>query len=293
MTTWDLVARAISAATDSNFSLAEASPVSGGDINESYRLIGHDERCFFLKLNNAASTDLFAAEAAGLAAIAETETIRVPHVIAHGKAGKHSFLVLEHLDIGGSGSSRLLGERLALLHHNAAPQFGFRQNNYIGITPQSNDWTDDWISFWSGQRLGRQLQLAARSGFDGTLLELGSELLEVLPAFFAGYTPQPSLLHGDLWSGNHGFLNDGAPVIFDPAAYYGDRECDLAITELFGGYSADFYAAYRSAWPLDPGYTTRRELYNLYHILNHANMFGSSYVRQAERMMQHLLACIR
>jgi len=122
---------------------------------------------------------------------------------------------------------------------------------------------------------------------------LGEKLMDTLPAFFENYTPQPSLLHGDLWSGNHAYLADGTPAIFDPASYYGDRECDLAMTELFGGYSADFYAAYRAAYPLDAGYATRRDLYNLYHILNHANLFGSSYARQAEQMMQRLLADIR
>ena len=111
-----------------------------------------------------------------------------------------------------------------------------------------------------------------------------------LPDFFAGYTPQPALLHGDLWSGNHAYLPDGTPIVFDPASYYGDRECDLAMTELFGGYGKNFYAAYCAAYPLDAGYVTRRDLYNLYHILNHVNLFGGSYVRQAEQMMQRLLA---
>ena len=116
--------------------------------------------------------------------------------------------------------------------------------------------------------------------------------MDALPGFFDVYTPQPALLHGDLWSGNHAFLADGTPTLFDPAAYYGDRECDLAMTELFGGYSADFYAAYRAAYPLDAGYAMRRELYNLYHILNHANLFGGGYARQAEQTMQRLLANI-
>ncbi len=293
MTAWNLVARAIGAATGSSFSLVKAVSVSGGDINESYRLTGLDGRSFFLKLNTAAYTDLFAAEAAGLAAIADTNAIRVPHVVTHGITDQHSFLILEHLDLGCHGNSGLLGERLAALHRCLADQFGFKQNNFIGRTLQANDWSNDWVAFWREQRLGRQLQLAERKGFAGRLQEFGAELLAALPAFFAGYTPQPSLLHGDLWSGNHGFLADGSPAIFDPAAYYGDRECDLAMTELFGGYNAEFYAAYRSAWPLDQGYTTRRELYNLYHILNHANLFGGGYARQAEHTMQRLLACTR
>ena len=132
--------------------------------------------------------------------------------------------------------------------------------------------------------------LAAQNGYGSQLQSLGEELQDALSAFFANYTPQPSLLHGDLWSGNHAFLPDGTPAIFDPAAYYGDRECDLAMTELFGGYPANFYTAYRAAHPLDAGYATRRDLYNLYHILNHANLFGGGYARQAEQMMRRLLA---
>src|SRR5208283_1970991 len=139
------------------------------------------------------------------------------------------------------------------------------------------------------QRLGFQLDLAARKGYGGKLQELGHQLMERLPEFFEGYHPQPSLLHGDLWGGNHACTSDGAPVIFDPAPYYGDREADLAMTELFGGFDQEFYTAYRAAWPPDAGYTTRRILYNLYHILNHANLFGGGYARQAEGMMQSLL----
>ena len=133
------------------------------------------------------------------------------------------------------------------------------------------------------------MRLAAQNGYGGQLQRLGEKLMDSLPAFFADYTPQPSLLHGDLWSGNHAYLQNGTPTIFDPAIYYGDRECDIAMTELFGGYDTDFYAAYRSAYPLDAGYATRRDLYNLYHILNHANLFGGGYARQAEQMMQKLL----
>jgi len=137
--------------------------------------------------------------------------------------------------------------------------------------------------------LGFQLQLATEKGYGGQLQSLGEKLLDALPAFFAGYAPQPSLLHGDLWKGNRAFTADGVPTIFDPAIYFGDRECDVAMTELFGGYPASFYAAYHAEWPLDAGYARRRDLYNLYHILNHTNLFGGGYVRQAEQVMQKLL----
>jgi len=187
------------------------------------------------------------------------------------------------------GDDALLGEQLATLHRRTGKAFGFTQDNFIGSSPQRNTWNNDWISFWREERLGFQLELAAENGYGGKLQSLGEDLLEALPAFFEGYAPAPSLLHGDLWSGNHAFLADGTPTIFDPAVYYGDRECDLAMTELFGGYTANFYAAYRAAWPLHEGYGLRRDLYNLYHILNHANLFGGGYANQAEQMMRTLL----
>jgi fructosamine-3-kinase len=289
MTLWDSVAAAIAEATQRPFRLHAHAPVSGGDINQSQRLEGADGSRYFLKLNDAHHTAMFTAEASGLEALAATHTLRVPRVIAHGATQDHSYLVLEHLDLRARGDARRLGTQLAALHRCTADHFGFVQDNFIGTTPQPNGWKEDWIAFWGEHRLGFQLRLAARDGHDGELQRLGARLLEVLPAFFADYTPQPSLLHGDLWGGNYGYLADGTPLAFDPAPYFGDRECDLAMTELFGGYPTDFYAGYRDAWPLDAGYAQRRELYNLYHILNHAHLFGGGYARQAEGMMQRLL----
>lgn len=282
---------AIGAATQRPFELRRMTPVGGGSINESSRIEGADGTAYFLKLNDARYQDVFVAEAVGLAAIAATGTLRVPRVIAHGVADGQSYLVLEHLQLSARGDARLLGEQLAALHRCSAGGYGFDQDNFIGTTPQPNGCKEDWIDFWRERRLGYQLRIAADKGYGGELQRIGERLLDALPSFFAGYTPQPSLLHGDLWGGNHAFLADGTPAIFDPAVYYGDRECDLAMTELFGGYPAEFYSAYRAAWPLDAGYATRRDLYNLYHILNHANLFGGGYVRQGEQMVQRLLAC--
>lgn len=291
MNDWSAVEAAISAATRQTFRLASHKATSGGYINQCYRIGGQDGRQFFLKLNDAKRHAMFSSEAAGLEALAATRTLRVPRVISHGVTDAHSFLVLEHLELHSQGNARLLGEQLAALHRCTSTRFGFAQNNFIGTTPQPNTWTDDWLTFWREQRLGFQLRLAASCGVK--LQASGEKLLQALPALFDGHTPQPSLLHGDLWSGNHAHLADGTPVIFDPTCYYGDRECDLAMTELFGGYPAAFYDAYRAAYPLDAGYPTRRELYNLYHILNHANMFGGSYVRQAKQMMERLLSAVR
>ncbi len=290
MTVWDNVASAIRDATHRPFTLNKSTPVGGGSINEAYRLEGTDGSRYFLKLNDVQHLPMFIAEAAGLNAIGSLNTIRVPRPIAHGSSGKKSYLVLEHLELSSRGDAKLLGEQLAALHRYTSSRFGFSGDNFIGTTPQPNIWTNDWVIFWREQRLGFQLHLAAENGYGGHLQSLGERLLDALPAFFAGYIPQSSLLHGDLWSGNHAFLADGKPTIFDPAVYYGDRECDLAMTELFGGYCADFYAAYSAAYPLDAGYAMRRDLYNLYHILNHANLFGGSYARQAEQMMHKLLA---
>lgn len=290
MTIWGAVASAIRDATQRPFTLRSRAVVGGGSINETYRLEGTDNTCYFLKLNTARHSAMFAAEAAGLDAITATSTLRVPRPIVHGTADGQCFLVLEYLELGSRGDARLLGTQLAALHRCTNTRFGLGQDNFIGSTAQPNAWADDWIVFWREQRLGFQLRLAAQNGLGGQLQRLGERLLEELPVFFQDYTPQPSLLHGDLWGGNHAFLADGTPAVFDPAVYYGDRECDLAMTELFGGYAADFYVAYRSLWPLHAGYATRRDLYNLYHLLNHANLFGGGYARQAEQTMQKLLA---
>jgi len=291
------ISAAIHDATHRPFEVHDSTPVAGGCINQTWRIEGRDGSRYFVKLNDAnklpiPSTVLrtgFAAESAGLEAIAATKTVRVPQPITHGTAGQHAFLVLEYLDLNGSGNARLLGEQLAALHRVQAEQFGFAQDNFIGTTPQPNGWSSDWIAFWRERRLGFQLDLAARNGYGGQLQEMGQQLMEKLPELFDGYRPVPSLLHGDLWGGNHAYLPDGMPVIFDPAPYYGDREADLAMTELFGGFGPEFYAAYRAAWPLDAGYEARKNLYNLYHILNHANLFRGGYARQAEGMMQRLL----
>lgn len=283
---------AIQIATHRPFEARGATSVSGGSINEAFRLEGTEGESYFLKLNDARHHPMFVAEAAGLDTIAATNTLRIPQPIAHGTAGGQSYLVLEYLELGSRGDAHSLGKQLAALHRCKGKGFGFVQDNFIGTTAQPNAWNNDWIDYWREQRLGFQLRLAAENGYGGQLQNLGEKLLNTLPAFFDGYIPQPSLLHGDLWSGNHAFLADGTPTIFDPASYYGDRECDLAMTELFGGFPADFYTAYRAEWPLHEGYETRRDLYNLYHILNHANLFGGGYVKQAEKMMQRLLLAL-
>lgn len=283
------IARSIGEATGRPFELAACNFAGGGCINRAQTLDGRDGRRFFVKLNDARRADMFAAEAEGLAEIQSTGAVRVPRPICHGVADGQAWLVLEHLDLGGRGSGAELGRRLAGLHRHTRDLFGWRRDNTIGATPQPNDSDPDWIGFYRQRRLGYQLDLAARRGIGRQVAAGGERLLDRLEGFFPGYRPVPSLLHGDLWGGNYGYA-DGEPVLFDPAVYYGDREADLAMTELFGGFPADFYAAYREAWPLDAGYATRRTLYNLYHVLNHYNLFGGGYAGQAGRMIDSLLA---
>ncbi len=176
------------------------------------------------------------------------------------------------------------------MHRCDAAQFGWQRDNTIGATPQPNAWHADWVAFFRDRRLGFQLAMAGDNGAPARLLDRGRRLLGELDAFFTTYRPTPSLLHGDLWGGNWGADSSGAPVIFDPAVYFGDREADIAMTRLFGGFDRQFYGAYAAEWPLDAGHGSRETLYNLYHILNHYNLFGGSYAAQAGDMIERLLA---
>jgi protein-ribulosamine 3-kinase len=288
---WQTISDQIESATGRAFNVVSAHRLSGGDINSAFRLQG-DDRSYFVKLNRADLVTMFEAEFTGLQDIAKTQAICVPTPIVCGKTAEHSFLVLEHLEFGCSSkdSDRLLGQQLALMHQKQQPYFGWHRDNTIGSTLQINNRSEDWQSFWREQRLGFQLKLAADKGYGGRLQADGERLCSNMAALFDNYLPQPSLLHGDLWAGNAAVDKPGRPVIFDPACYYGDREADLAMTELFGGFSRDFYAAYQAVWPLDHGYGVRKTFYNLYHILNHLHLFGGGYLRQAESMMAMLLS---
>jgi len=285
------IEQAISAATGEDFRIRKTVAAGGGCINSAYRLEG-EGRSFFIKLNRSDLLPMFEAEAEGLREIAATQTVRAPEPVCFGIAGDQAYLAMEFLDLRSArgAADQLLGQRLAAMHGISQAYFGWRRDNTIGSTPQPNSRSEDWVDFWARSRLGFQLELAAERGYGGGLQRKGEKLLERLPILFAGHRPRPSLLHGDLWGGNYACDETGQPVLFDPACYYGDREADLAMTELFGGFGSDFYAAYREALPLDTGYAVRRILYNLYHVLNHLNLFGGGYLGQAEGMMDRLLA---
>ncbi|MBF2029968.1 MAG: fructosamine kinase family protein [Oscillatoriales cyanobacterium C42_A2020_001] len=288
---WDSIATHISQVTGQSFQIEERRSVSGGCINSGYAL-SNKQQTYFVKLNQAPQIAMFEAEAEGLDEIVATHTIKVPKPICWGTAGNSAYLVLEWLDLGHSGGAvwSIMGQRLAAMHRvTSASGFGWKMNNTIGSTSQPNPWTANWVTFWQEHRLGFQFKLANRRGGH---FPKQDRLLATIPQLLAGHDPQPSLVHGDLWSGNAAVTRAGEPVIFDPATYYGDREVDLAMTELFGSFPADFYRAYNQAFPLDSGYQQRKVLYNLYHILNHFNLFGGSYDSQANRMIDQILNLI-
>jgi fructosamine-3-kinase len=296
---WDQISAKIALAIGQPVAHPEARSVSGGCINQGYQLTAGDHT-FFVKLNAASQLRMFEAEAIGLAQMAATQTIRVPQpictgivetgIVGTGIVGASAYLVLEWLDLGRSGrdpSWKTMGRHLAQLHeYKGSTAFGWSRDNTIGTTSQPNPWTHDWVEFWQIHRIGYQLQLAAQRGGN---LPQSTPLLAAIPTLLAGHQPVPSLVHGDLWGGNAAVTTQGEPVIFDPAPYWGDREVDLAMTELFGGFPAEFYTSYNATYAIDPGYQRRKPLYNLYHILNHYNLFGGSYLRQANQTIAALL----
>lgn len=269
--------------------LLDVAPIGGGDINTALRLTTTRGE-WFVKLNRPGRMSMLQAEAFGLERLGQAKRLRVPKVVACGAGSHNAYLVLEWLNLrplDDRGMARL-GAQLADLHRVTEQQFGWGRDNTIGTTPQANRWETDWVAFFRERRLAPML--VSVEGINPALAELGRPVMARIERLFDHYRPVPSLLHGDLWQGNVSMDERGAPVIFDPAIYFGDRETDLAMTELFGGLSPAFYAEYQKAWPLDEGYARRRDLYQLYHILNHVILFGSAYVTSAHRLLQRLLA---
>ena len=289
------LAEAIAEATSTRFELIATQPVSGGCIHTALEITGRTpggEQRFFAKVNDAGHAAMFAAEDDGLAALRDAGAVRVPHAISHGANDDASWIVLEWLELDALGptSASALGAALAAQHRIAQRTFGWPRDNFIGASAQRNEPSDDWLAFWRDRRLHAQLRFAAANRLPSRMIDRGERLAADCGAFFRNYAPERSLLHGDLWSGNAAALEGGMPVVFDPAVYVGDREADVAMTELFGGFPPDFISAYRAHWPLDDGYTVRRDFYNLYHVLNHANLFAGGYVRQSCDAIEKLLA---
>ncbi len=263
--------------------VASTCPVGGGCINNGARLVTEDGASFFLKTNSRAPADMFAREAEGLEALRTPDGPRLPRVFLVGE----DFLLLEDLAPAAPRSDYwpTFGRQLAALHNHIGERFGFAHDNYIGSTPQPNPWTEDGYAFFAEQRLGYQARLACQRGLlsaeDARRVErLSARLPELIPV-------QPaSLIHGDLWRGNAISDEEGSPALIDPAVYYGWAEAELAMTALFGGFPEAFYRAYNEVRPLEPGYRDRFPLYNLYHLLNHLNLFGSGYLGQVQAVLR-------
>ena len=278
--------------------LLDMTPVGGGCIHSSWCLrLAHGRR-LFAKTSTAACLPLLVAEADGLRALAAwaEPPLRLPQPLALTTLDGQAVLVLSWLDLecrtGISAGWRQLGESLARLHRASAGGsggrgYGLDQDNFIGRSPQCNNWSPDWACFFRCQRLEPQLAWAADAGQE---LQGADRLLELLPRWLNGHGAEPVLVHGDLWSGNAALLPGGEGALFDPACYWADREVDLAMAELFGGFPPPFFAGYEACWPLPPGSGERRRIYNLYHLLNHANLFGGGYWRQSARSLSAILA---
>ncbi|MEM9301384.1 MAG: fructosamine kinase family protein [Pseudomonadota bacterium] len=264
---------------------SELRPVSGGDVCEAFHVVSPDGEWFLKRLGSNGPPGLFAAEAEGLEALGGEGLLRVPAAIAWDA----DHLLLEYLPLvrrGGAEDERL-GRALAALHAVDRGRFGWSANNWIGRMPQSNPPLMDWSDFYCDARL---LPQARRLG--GEILDLANRLADRRDRLFAGHRPHAALVHGDLWAGNAAALQDGTPVVFDPAVHHADRECDLAMAALFGGYSPRFYAAYEECLPCPPGAERRQRYYQLYHVLNHANLFGGGYVDQSRRLLETLIASV-
>lgn len=285
---WHSIEKAITQSTGEKFTISEKQSISGGDINDAYKVSNKQER-YFVKVNDAQHLKHFETEAYALAQIDNIHQINCPNVIAYGASGDKSYLILDFIPFDKATKTDwyCLGEQLASMHKKSVHgQFGWQSDNYIGDTLQPNNWSSNWRTFFSEQRIGWQLQLLQEKS-----IKLGSieHIVESCHDALLHHNIKPRLVHGDLWQGNLGFTNNSA-VIFDPACYYGDREVDIAMTELFGCLPKEFYLGYQAVFPLTHGYEQRKIIYNFYHILNHANLFGGVYIEQSKAVLSRIMS---
>lgn len=269
--------------------ISHVSRVAGGDINTCFLLESNRGNYFVKTSGHIHASAMYRAESYALKVLVEAaHGFTIPHVITLGMLHEQPFLAMEALDLIDGQNWSLFGRELVRMHQVSSQHHGWKGDNFIGSTTQVNRSSDIWSDFWWHCRLLPQLEWACQNGYRQPLHGYLRPLKHVTENLLAGHKPLPSLLHGDLWQGNVGFCQGERPALFDPACYYGDRETDIAMTELFGGFPADFYDAYHRSWPLDAGYQRRKPLYNLYHLLNHLNLFGAGYLQQCIAMIHNL-----
>ena len=266
--------------------------LSGGCISNAYKIKMKSDKSYLLKINNDSPTDMFEKEAHGLNELQKPDVIRVPGA----KIFSNNYIVTEFIESGRKSGSffRVFGKQFADLHKYKGTAFGFFEDNYIGSTPQKNmtegSEDKDWSEFYFNKRLLLQLMLCEKNGYTSEELTKSFGRLEnKIGEILKGSEEEPSLLHGDLWSGNYMVDDEGNPCIIDPAVYYGHREADLGMTKLFGGYPEEFYASYNESYPLKDGWKYRESIYKLYHVLNHLNLFGRGYYSQAVSLIKYYL----
>lgn len=285
------LAAALSRALGRPVRITHTRGVSGGDINQA-RHLKTSAGDFFVKFNRSAPKTAFSSEAAALTAMRDAQSVlRIPQVIyAQDPGSGPGYLVLEYIDTTAPTADydQNFGRGLAALHRAAAPKFGFEVGTYCGSSSQPNSWSEDWIAFYQNQRLEHQLQLGS-SAYSAAQRKTIRRLLDVLPERLAAPDEAPALIHGDLWAGNAMVDETGAPTLVDPASYYAHREAEFGMMTLMGGFSAAVYDSYHEAFPLAQGWRERNPLYQLYHLMNHATLFGGGYASQAARLAERFV----
>lgn len=277
----------ISRATDRNGKIDSCTALGGGCINDVFKVTLDDSRKYCVKTNDASLLTMFWCESDGLQALAGCSAIQVPKVVGEpGSDKSRSYLILDWIESGRPPGNfqELFGRQLAELHlqsrkPSAEQAHGFHRDNFLGSAIQPNLESTDWIEFFGEQRLRHQLRWAKDQGHSGKLQKQGESLLAKLDQFLLD-DEYSSLIHGDLWSGNYLCNENGQPVLIDPAVYFANREAEFGMITLFGSVDAAFYRAYEEVYPFQDGYSERFEIYKLYHVLNHLNLFGSSYLSQ-------------
>lgn len=283
---WHFISEQISKCTKQDFICDDIREVKAGDNHHAFKISDGKQR-YFVKMNEKIHLANFEAEAEGLEHLSATNLFKVPKIICLGVVSDHSYLVIEHIGMseGNEQSWFHFGQSLANQHkHHTQQMYGWQEDNFIGLTPQSNLWQKKWSCFFAEQRIGFMLQLLSEKGH---FLADIDNVVKSIKHLLAGHNPRASMLHGDLWQGNTGFYKT-QPVLFDPAFYFGDRETDLAMTELFGRFPDSFYQGYNDIWSIEDGYQYRKPIYQLYHVLNHALLFGGHYINSAKITLKNL-----